>query len=88
MSALSDLFQDIADAIRTKTGDTGSMKPAAFPENILAIEAGSGGSNQKTILAKQNFDGFAVGEGTQGLYAYEIPDSTLEGLTIGDEYAV
>lgn len=42
MSALSDLFQDIANAIRTKTGSTDSMKPAAFPENILAIEAGGG----------------------------------------------
>lgn len=43
MSALSDLFQDIADAIRTKTGDTAAMAPLAFPDNILSIEGGSGG---------------------------------------------
>lgn len=42
-NVLSELFQDIADAIRTKTGGTETMAPASFPENILAIEAGSSG---------------------------------------------
>lgn len=87
MSALSDLFQDIADAIRTKTGDTGSMKPASFPENILAIEGG-GGSNQKVILPKQSSDSFSS-DNQYGLCAFEVPDSTnLESLVAGEEYIV
>lgn len=43
-NALGTLFGDIAGAIREKTGDTATMKPAEFPEKIAAIEAGGGGS--------------------------------------------
>ena len=43
-NALGTLFGDIASAIREKTGDTATMKPAQFPEKIAAIEAGGGGS--------------------------------------------
>lgn len=43
-NVLVELFGDIADAIRTKTGGTDKMSPAAFPEKISAIEAGGGGS--------------------------------------------
>lgn len=39
-NALSSLFSDIADAIRGKTGDTATMKPAEFPEKIATIETG------------------------------------------------
>lgn len=42
-NALGTLFQNIASAIRAKTGDTGTMKPAEFPEKIAAIETGGGG---------------------------------------------
>lgn len=41
-NALGTLFQDIANAIRSKTGETGSMKPIEFPDKIISIEAGSG----------------------------------------------
>lgn len=41
-NALKTLFQNIADAIRAKTGDTATMKPAEFPEKIAAIDTGSG----------------------------------------------
>lgn len=44
MNALGTLFGDIASAIREKTGDTATMKPAEFPEKIAAIEASGGGS--------------------------------------------
>ena len=37
-NVLGELFADIADAIREKTGETGSMKPAEFPSKIDAIE--------------------------------------------------
>lgn len=39
-NALSNLFSDIADAIRAKTGEEDTMKPAQFPEKIAAIEGG------------------------------------------------
>lgn len=41
-NALGELFGDIANAIRSKTGDTGTIKPAEFPAKIVAIESGSG----------------------------------------------
>lgn len=36
-NALGELFQEIADAIRSKTGGTDKMAPADFPENIDSI---------------------------------------------------
>ena len=41
-NVLGELFQDIADSIRAKTGDTATMKPAEFPDKIAAIETGGG----------------------------------------------
>ena len=41
MSSLGDLFTDIADAIRTKTGEEGTMKPSEFPEKISGISGNS-----------------------------------------------
>lgn len=39
-NVLGTLFQNIADAIREKTGESGSMKPADFPAEILSIVTG------------------------------------------------
>ena len=48
-NVLGNLFGDIATAIREKTGDTASMKPAEFPAKISAIETGgSGGGGSLT----------------------------------------
>ena len=44
-NVLGELFGDIANAIREKTGDTATMKPAEFPSKISGIEAGGGGSS-------------------------------------------
>ena len=41
-NALGQLFGGIADAIREKSGETGTMKPAEFPEKIRSIETGGG----------------------------------------------
>lgn len=43
-NVLGELFRNIAAAIREKTGDTATMKPADFPEKISNIEAGGGGA--------------------------------------------
>lgn len=42
-NVLGELFQNIADAIRGKTGETGTMKPIDFPSAIASIVTGSGG---------------------------------------------
>ena len=39
-NVLAELFQNTADAIREKTGETGTMKPAEFPEKIRGITTG------------------------------------------------
>ena len=49
-NVLAELFQNTADAIREKTGDTGTMKPAEFPEKIRAIETGGGGGGVANII--------------------------------------
>ena len=38
---LSQLFQDVADAIRNKTGDTATMKPTEFADKIAGINIGT-----------------------------------------------
>lgn len=44
-NALGTLFGDIANAIREKSGETGTMKPAQFPEMISGIKISSGGGD-------------------------------------------
>lgn len=46
VNALTTLFEEIAQAIKDKTGDTATMKPAEFPEKITGIQTG-GGANVK-----------------------------------------
>ena len=48
-NVLAELFANTADAIREKTGDAGTMKPAEFPEKIRAIETGGGGGAANLI---------------------------------------
>ena len=53
-NVLGELFGDIASAIREKTGDTATMKPAEFPDKIAAIEVG-GGSGGTFVVARGSF---------------------------------
>jgi hypothetical protein len=48
-NALGTLFGDIANAIRSKTGDTATMKPIDFPTKILGIEVGGGATGEDII---------------------------------------
>ena len=45
-NVLGELFGDIANAIREKTGDTATMKPAEFPSKINGIEVGGGSGGE------------------------------------------
>ena len=40
MSELTTLFQNTADAIRSKTGDTATMQASQFPAKIQGISVG------------------------------------------------
>lgn len=53
---LSDIFQDIADAIRTKTGKSESIYPVDMASEIEGIE--SGGSGIKAIEGTTVQQGF------------------------------
>lgn len=56
-NVLGELFGNIAAAIREKTGDTATMKPAEFPDNIRAIETGGGSSDDVRYVTFMSYDG-------------------------------
>lgn len=91
-NALKTLFQDTADAIRAKTGDTGTMKPAQFPAKIAAIEMGV----KATVLTDVPIE-LDLKDGNQTITAADgtlvksaiilkpdtlIPENIAEGVTI------
>lgn len=49
-NVLAELFQNVAKAIREKTGETGKMKPCDFPEKIRSIQAGGTGNAQAELI--------------------------------------
>lgn len=55
-NVLAELFKNTANAIREKTGESGKMKPAEFPEKIRAIEAsgGSGEAELESLIVTEN----------------------------------
>ena len=81
-NVLGELFGDIADAIREKSGSEGTMKPAAFPEAIRAIQMQST-PTEVEILPETRVEGF-VQDGEMSI-AGGIADYTL---TIGSTYYV
>lgn len=78
MASLGDLFTDIADAIRTKTGEEGTMKPIDFPSKIESISVGGGSSELVGYVTFMN--------GGVELYkmpfikGYDCPNPLTEGL--------
>lgn len=79
-NALTELFSDVADAIREKTGDTTTMKPAEFPERIRGIETdiGGNGTNSDNILYKTNVINFYD---VYGNIKYSYSKAEAEALT-------
>jgi len=69
-NVLGTLFGNIANAIREKTGETGTMKPAEFPDKIKEIEVGGGGAQFTEYLAETTFTN-AYQEGV-GAFAYLV----------------
>ena len=65
-NVLGELFGDIANAIREKTGDTATMKPAEFPSAISSIEVGGGGG---TFVGKV---GSFTGSGGQSTITHDL----------------
>lgn len=74
-NVLGDLFQEIADAIRTKTGETDKIAPLNFPDEILSIVVGEssdgdgGGTSSGSIgnleFASEEFNTSSTGIGRQ-----------------------
>lgn len=53
-NVLGELFQDIADAIRSKTGSTDTLKPNEFPAAIKGITTGGGSSADVRYVTFRN----------------------------------
>lgn len=95
-NVLGELFSDIAEAIRGKTGDTGTMKPAEFPEKIAGIEAGggsgdSGDINSRVYIGNLSMTGtgmvrYSVNFGFDPDFLMLVPDSKT--TTISDRNIV
>lgn len=89
-NVLGTLFQDIADAIRAKTGDTAAMKPADFPQAISAITGG--GASLLTVWEEQEVvidpgDGFGGGPTSVALVvgtAYTVKWDGVEYECVAD----
>lgn len=62
MSALGELFSNIAAAIREKNGETGTMKPTKFPDKIRALVA-SGANNTGLKFKEGEFIPAGAGSG-------------------------
>lgn len=54
-STLTSLFSDIADAIRAKTGDSGTIIADNFPTAITAIPSGGGGPSNVSYFSGATF---------------------------------
>jgi hypothetical protein len=88
-NVLGELFGDIATAIREKTGDTATMKPAEFPQKISGIENSNVLDNVEIIPDFSNGhmieslpEGYSAKSATIIKPKKLIPDNIAEGVTI------
>lgn len=88
-NVLGELFQNIADAIRSKTGSEGTMKPADFAGNILNLATSGGKMGVRVTSGSYTgvTDGPAVINHGMGatpdfvfVYAYNLPLEESAGL--------
>ena len=92
-NALGKLFGDIANAIRSKTGEEGAMKPAQFPSKIAGIEIGGGSStdvryvtfmNGNVVLYKKPV---AVGDDCVDVYTKDLISTPTKESTVSEVYS-
>lgn len=88
-NVLGTLFGDIADAIRSKTGGTETMKPAEFPEQISNIESSNVIEHIEIALDFSNGnmtetlpEGYSVSSATILKPDTLIAENIAEGVTI------
>lgn len=92
-NVLGTLFQDIANAIREKTGGTGTMKPAEFPTQIAAIPTGGGSSADVRYVTFVGADGavlykkpVAVGDDCVDVLAKGLISTPTKESTVAEVY--
>lgn len=89
-NALRELFTNIASAIKEKTGDNATMKPAEFPDKIRSIDVPEiledmsialdfSGGDQEVVAP----DGFVVKSAVIQQPANLTPENIAEGVDIG-----
>lgn len=79
---LTDFLTDVANAIRTKKGTTGTINPQDFSSEIASISTGvdtSDGNIQPTTVLK-GYKGYAKGVAVDG--AIETYDGTVEDVAV------
>lgn len=69
-NVLGVLFQDIADAIRSKTGGTDTMVPNDFPDEILSIVAGGSVEGEDGVAVRASTGWIHTGQ--TGIYRQSI----------------
>lgn len=77
---LTDFLTDVANAIRTKKGTTGTIDPQSFSSEIASISTGidtSDGNIEPTTVLK-GYKGYAKGVAVDG--AIETYDGTFEDV--------
>ena len=92
-NVLGTLFGEIANAIREKSGESGTMKPAEFPDKIAQIVTGGGSGELKykngTVSASNMSDittishGLGVVPDMIAIYISEPPVENKVFLAIG-----
>lgn len=94
-----EFLEGIANAIRSKKGTTGAIKPINFASEIESIEVGSGGSqNYKTsgsfkLKIPKSVYGLVYYSLTNGeitpninpLWAWGVSEFTISGLIVGSD---
>lgn len=79
---LVELFTQIADAIREKKDTTLLIKATDFPEEILSIETGGGGSEENYIHT--NFYDLFF-DGNYGYFPPEFCEQLMKGTYVLEE---
>lgn len=85
---LTDFLTDVANAIRTKKGTTGTINPQNFSSEIASIQTGvdtSDGNIEPTTVLK-GYKGYAKGVAVNG--AIETYDGTVEDVGFTVEYTL